>query len=383
MSLYVDITCTRGSFTLRVQIDSADPSQVMALLGSSGCGKSLTLKCIAGLETPDSGIIRLDEHVWFDSTRNINVAPQKRRVGYLFQDFALFPTMSVKDNILAALYGHPRAYQLQRLAQSLKDFALEDLKDHLPSQLSGGQKQRVALARMFAADPAIILLDEPFSAIDSYLRAQLEIELLDRLQTYPGHVLYVSHNRDEVFRLCQHVCVLENGVSAPIRSVREIFSQPHTRAAAQISGCKNISRLEPYDATTHDVPFAQVSSSDGETLPLVWCETWNIVLQVSKMPGKARAVGIRAHDIEVLSYGSKNHTTDVSGYKRPNVFLAHVRYRLDNVFSERLILTIGNGGYLHCECAADTLEALAPGDVVVIALDPDKIMLLEDDFYAR
>ena len=199
MRLSVDIHKDFGPFRLDAAFET-DSGAVTGLLGASGCGKSVTLRCIAGIETPDEGHIELDGEVLFDSAARINLSPQKRRVGYLFQNYALFPNMTVEQNIAAGV--RDRAGRKETAARLMRAFYLEGHEHKYPRQLSGGQQQRVALARILANKPRALLLDEPFSALDSYLKWQVELELLDLLGRFEGPVLFVTHSRDEVRRLC-------------------------------------------------------------------------------------------------------------------------------------------------------------------------------------
>ena len=200
MALSVDITKHLSGFDLHVSFAVEKSNEVLALLGPSGCGKSMTLKCIAGIVKPDSGRIVLNNRVLFDSEAHVNVPPQERHVGYLFQSYALFPHMSVMQNVLVGAQGATRTEREACALEQLKKMRLEDLLDRRPHELSGGQQQRCAMARILASKPDLILLDEPFSALDSYLRWQLELELSDTLRAFPGGTVYVSHNRDEVYR---------------------------------------------------------------------------------------------------------------------------------------------------------------------------------------
>lgn len=236
MSLYVDIEKTVGNFTLRVNFETED--EVFAILGASGCGKSMTLKCIAGIEKPDRGCIILDDEVLFDSERRVNVPVRKRGIGYLFQDYALFPNMTVFENIMCGA-GDKGITQ-----EFIRRFYLEGKERLYPEQLSGGQKQRVALARMLSAKPRYLLLDEPFSALDNYLKSKLEREIMDVLENYGRNVLFVSHDRNEVYRLTDTIAVMENGRVVDIRPKRELFESPRTLAATLLTGCKNVTALE-------------------------------------------------------------------------------------------------------------------------------------------
>ena len=275
MALSVDIRKKMGDFQLEVRFEAEN--ECLALLGASGCGKSVTLRCIAGILTPDEGKIVLDGVTLFDSTANINLPPQKRNVGYLFQQYALFPNMTVRQNIAAAVRDKRRRKEVTE--EKLRQFRLEEMADKRPSQISGGQQQRTALARILASNPKAILLDEPFSALDSYLKYQLEVELAETLEQFPGTVLWVSHDRGEVFRNCRRVCVLDHGKSQVTFTLRELFHEPVTEAAARLSGCKNYADAVP-NGTSVSLP------------------EWGLTLDCGKeVPVDIRRIGIRAHHI--------------------------------------------------------------------------------------
>ena len=200
MELEVKIEKELRNFTLRADFSLRD--EVFALLGASGCGKSMTLKCIAGLERPDRGRIVLDGEVLFDSEQGINLPPQKRRVGYLFQNFALFPNMTIADNIRFVARG-TRQQREERVRENLARFALSELGNAYPMELSGGQQQRVALARILASDAKILLLDEPFSALDAELRSSLRDEFRQRLASAAMTTVLVTHDEAEARAMAQ------------------------------------------------------------------------------------------------------------------------------------------------------------------------------------
>jgi molybdate transport system ATP-binding protein len=273
--LQVTIKKKLGNFLLNV--DFQMEGGVFAILGASGCGKSMTLKCIAGIERPDEGRIILNDSVLFDSQKRINLPPQKRKVGYMFQDYALFPNMNVVQNIQAGMGRKPDP---KKVAEYINGFQLQGLENHMPDQLSGGQKQRVAMARMLAAEPEVILLDEPFAALDSYLKWQMEQQMLELLQKIQKPVLFVSHSRDEVYRLCDTVSCINQGKMEVIEPVKEFFKNPKTKTAALLSGCKNICSVE---------------QSSGK----LWAAGWGTALSVSKEALQAHTIGIRAHDLTI------------------------------------------------------------------------------------
>ncbi|WP_196593989.1 sulfate/molybdate ABC transporter ATP-binding protein [Pectinatus sottacetonis] len=238
MSLKVKIQKKLNSFELNVNFTVEN--ETLAVLGASGCGKSMTLKCIAGIETPDSGYIEFDGKVFFDSEKKINLLPQQRRAGYLFQNYALFPNMTVKENIAFVAAGNNRD-KVCIVKENINRFHLQGLEDAYPASLSGGQQQRAAFARILAAESELLMLDEPFSALDSYLRWQLELEVGELLEKYKKTTLFVSHNRDEVYRLCNRIAVMNKGKIEVVSDKYTIFDDPRTSTATLLTGCKNMS----------------------------------------------------------------------------------------------------------------------------------------------
>lgn len=277
MSVKVEIRRKLDSFRLDICFQS--DSRRIGILGASGCGKSMTLKSIAGIETPDEGRIEVEGRTLFDKAGKINLKPQKRNVGYLFQNYALFPTMTVEKNIAAGLKGGKQETET-RVKEMVEKFQLNGLEKRLPGQLSGGQQQRVALARIMAYEPDVILLDEPFSALDMHLKDQLQQQLIRMLEGYEGTVIMVSHNRDEVYRFSEELLIIDQGSIAAAGRTEEIFANPVSREAARLTGCKNLSRAVRRDAHT-------VEAVD-----------WGICLHThSEIPEYTEWLGYRAHDI--------------------------------------------------------------------------------------
>ena len=295
--LSVDIRKKLREFELQVQFScpacrervrdaSADSGRgCLGILGPSGCGKSMTLKSIAGIVTPDSGSVVLDGRELFNSSRKLNLKPQKRRVGYLFQNYALFPNMTVEENILTGLKAGKRyeeAQQKKRVSGMIERFRLSGLEKRYPAQLSGGQQQRVALARILAYEPEALLLDEPFSAMDTHLRERLRLELASVLSEYQGASVMVTHDRDEAYQLCENLLLFSKGHVIAAGKTKDIFNDPGSVEAARLTGCKNISRIEKID--DH-----RVRALDWDNLELVTEKT---------VTGDVTSIGIRAHDFE-------------------------------------------------------------------------------------
>ncbi len=276
MSITVEIHKKLDNFSLDISFQSQ--SRRIGILGASGCGKSMTLKSIAGIVTPDEGRIVIEDRILFDQSGRIDVKPQKRNVGYLFQNYALFPTMTVEKNIAAGLKGS-RKEKAERVSQMVNKFRLNGLEKRLPGQLSGGQQQRVALARIMAYEPDVILLDEPFSALDMFLKDQVQREMNDLLEDYKGTVILVSHNRDEVYRFSEELLVIDQGRIAASGPTEQLFRDPVSREAARLTGCKNFSRIRKMDEHT------------------LWAADWGIRLHMNKkIPDYAACIGYRAHD---------------------------------------------------------------------------------------
>ena len=335
--LQVTIKKKLGNFLL--DVDFQMEGGIFAILGASGCGKSMTLKCIAGIERPDEGRIVLNDRVLFDSQKRINLPPQKRKVGYMFQDYALFPNMNVVQNIQAGMGRKPDP---QKVKAYINGFQLKGLEDHMPDQLSGGQKQRVAMARMLAAEPELILLDEPFVALDSYLKWQMEQQMRELLQKIQKPVLFVSHSRDEVYRLCDTVGCVHQGKMEVIEPVKEFFKNPKTKAAALLSGCKNICSVEPMKSadakSMKDAESITVKSMTREKQTKdsndnqLWAAGWGIALSVSKEALNAHTVGIRAHYL-TIEKPQQEHVSEfpVGDYRiLEDPFEWNVSFRKDN-----------------------------------------------------
>jgi molybdate transport system ATP-binding protein len=276
------------SFSLDVEFETAGTDgdrNWLGILGASGSGKSMTLKCIAGIETPDEGHISVNGRVLFDSAQKINLKPQARRVGYLFQNYALFPRMTVLENIRAGL-AHDRlrsgskAEIRKKAGDFIERFELSGLENHLPHQLSGGQQQRTALARMLIREPCLILLDEPFSALDTNLREQIQLRFLSLIESRRD-VILVTHSRDEVFKLCGQTLAMDSGKTLAQDKTTALFQNPGTVRVARLTGCKNIS------------PFTQTGEQE------IYALDWGLVLRTAApVPKDCNYAGIRAHDFQ-------------------------------------------------------------------------------------
>ncbi|MDR3198233.1 MAG: ATP-binding cassette domain-containing protein [Planctomycetaceae bacterium] len=277
MTIEANITKKCNNWTLSLQFCGG--SERLGILGASGCGKSMTLRCIAGIVKPDIGYIRINGHTVFDSERKINLPPQKRHAGLLFQNYALFPNMTVKENLLAVARKDTSAVDAM-----LEKLHLTSLADCKPAKLSGGEQQRTAIGRMLLSSPEIIMLDEPLSALDSYLHSAVETELMQILTEFQqekrGSVIFVSHNRDEIYRICERIIVLQDGKKVADGTTGELFRRPETIAAARLTGVKNIAP-------------AVIAGKNRLRIP-----SWGIELETAQeLVGNETHVGVRAYHI--------------------------------------------------------------------------------------
>ena len=291
MALEVQIEKRLLAYTLSVAF--ATGAKTLAVLGPSGAGKTMTLRCIAGLERPDSGRIVLNNRVLFDSARNINVPSRDRGVGLLFQSYALFPHLTVAENIAFGLDRIAPYERLTRTREQIAALRLDGLENRRPRELSGGEQQRAALARALATAPEALLLDEPLSALDTHLRSQIEHQLLDTLSAYRGAALLVTHNIEEAYRLGSDLLVLSHGQSSAFGAKEEIFRHPPTVEVARLTGCKNFSAAR------------NISTNEIEAT------NWRCRLHVTQTIARpATQVGIRAHQIDFLESHSSSDAAE-------------------------------------------------------------------------
>jgi molybdate transport system ATP-binding protein len=231
----------QGEFTLDLQLRIAE-GELVTLFGESGAGKTTLLRCLGGLTQPDEGSIRVRGETWFDSARGIDLAVQRRRIGFVFQDYALFPNMSVRGNLE---FAQRKGAGRQRVADLIEMMKLGELQHRRPDSLSGGQRQRVALARALATEPELLLLDEPFSALDHETRLRLQDELLHMQRRFNLTAILVSHDISEVYKLSRRVAVLECGKIARIGTPAEIFGEGQSGGKFSFAG--EVLAVEPTD----------------------------------------------------------------------------------------------------------------------------------------
>lgn len=321
MSLYVDIEKNLPSFNLKVKF--TQENGVLGFLGASGSGKSMSLRCIAGLETPSKGKIILNDKVFFDSEKHINIACQARKVGFLFQNYALFPNMTIRENIEIGLLNMKSGSKRFLSDAYIQKLGLEGLEKRYPWQLSGGQQQRVALARALITSPDILLLDEPFSALDHHLRSEMEKELSSILEAYEGTVIFVTHNIEEAYRVCDNIIVYDKGTALSNKRKKTLFDLPTSLSEARLTGCKNISKARKTSNYT------------------IYAEDWGYEYTVNdRIQSDVQYIGIRAHNIDLSIRSSLNNTNSKINTEIPkdivhdihNTFLFTVINIIENPF---------------------------------------------------
>ena len=285
MRLSAEIYRKIGDFCLDIKIESN--AKRIGILGASGSGKSMTLRCIAGIEEPDRGHIEIDGNILYDSSKRIDLKPQKRNVGYMFQNYALFPTMTVLQNVLCGLKSNNKEENIEKAMAMISRMGINGLENRLPGELSGGQQQRVALARIMVYNPGLILLDEPFSALDIYLRDKMQREMYELLADYGGQTVMVSHSRDELYRFSEEIFVVGDGKIMQSGSTDSIFSFPNTVAIAKLTGCKNYAKVQVIDSHRIIIP------------------DWGVTLDLNReVPQDTTWIGYRAHHFEPV-WGGK------------------------------------------------------------------------------
>ena len=326
MSLEVDIEKKFKGFHLQSQFTADD--ETMGLLGASGCGKSLTMRSIAGIERPDSGKIVVNGTVFFDRApgkkARVDLTPQQRKTALLFQNYMLFPNLTVAQNVAAGISKDVSPADRDAMVQTeLKRFGLSGFEKRYPVQLSGGQQQRVALARMLAARPGILMLDEPFSALDAHLKSVLEQNLVSLFDAFRGTILYVSHDIDEALRFCDRIAVVEAGHIMEMGTGDDLVNRPQSQAGIKLSGCKNATPAERVGARR------------------VWLPKWGVEVETAAdVPEGVKCLGVRAFFLERADGPGRNC----------------FRMRVDRVSDSRFERTVLLGFCDRSEKAAPAVE---------------------------
>ena len=319
---------TFPGFTLDVRLTAE--SGILAILGPSGSGKTMTLQSVAGLMKPDEGYVEINGRVLFDSENKINVPVQKRKVGFVFQNYALFPHLNVWENIAYGLKDRPKEEVQAKVEQLLKTMNIDGLEGRYPRQLSAGQQQRTALARALAPEPDVLLLDEPFSALDPLLKERLELELLDLQKVFGGSILFVTHDLNEGYKLGSMVAVYHSGSIIQHDTKENVFSHPANRHVARMTGMSNL--IEGI-----------VAAIDGENI-IVDISSWGALLRVvSSRAGNFSLnqnvlLGIRPEYIAVDAAPGENIIAVRAIHKMEGIASTSYRFHVNSDSSENRYL---------------------------------------------
>ena len=281
---------SKPSFSMHCSFDAG--SDFIVLFGCSGSGKTTALRCIAGLETPDAGTIKINDTLYFDSKKKVNISPQKRKFGYMFQENALFPHMNVKQNIEFGLKGMSSLEKIERVDEMLGLVGIEELEFAYPDELSGGQKQKVALARALAPNPEILLLDEPFSSLDTVIRMKLKKELQNVQRELDIPVIFITHDPVEAFTLSDKMVVFDNGEIQQSGSAEDIFYHPKTQYVAGLVGISNL----------FDDAIVERHGQKAECTFLWSLGTEITAPYIRRMAGEKVSWGVRPENVELVKY---------------------------------------------------------------------------------
>ena len=347
--LRVNIKKKLSKFQLDVKFET--DNEVLGLLGMSGSGKSMTLKCIAGIEKPDEGQIILNGRVLFDSEKKINMRPQDRNIGYLFQDYALFPNMTVYENICVGISKD--ANRKEKVENILREMNLLDKIDHYPNYISGGEAQRVALARIIVTEPDVLLLDEPFSALDEFLSWKIEMDMAETIEQHVRNAILVSHDKEEVYRMTDTVCVLHEGVSEGKVNTKELFENPNTYASGMLSGIKNFTKYKKM----------------GEG---IYLEEYGIELSIDEELCECGLMGIK-------SCGLQLHREEVIGENVFQCVVTKVVEGIDNIIYLLMFSQGENKGRLVVEEVRHESLGILVGEVVYLNISSTNIVIMESD----
>ena len=352
----LDIAIAKRLEHFKLDVRFSASRGAVGLLGASGAGKSMTLRMIAGIVQPDNGRIVLNGRVLFDSVTHVNVVPARRKIGVVFQDYALFPKMTVAENIGFGLSALPVNERQARVQTHLERMRIAELADRYPSEISGGQRQRVAIARCMAIEPDVLLFDEPFAALDPHLRRQMEEQLRETLADFNGAVVFVTHDMEEAFRFCNDLLVLDSGRVIASGPKHQLFERPQSVAAAQLTGCKNI--FSARKIAEHRIAV----------------DVWNCELETAApVPELLTHVGLRSHQITFQTATQGNNIFPcwvVGTSEAPHEMTLYLRLREEPA--------TGEPPHLQADVPKDIWRALCTHPQPwQVKLDPARLLLLE------
>lgn len=342
--MILDVNIENKLSSFKLDVNFTQENGVLGLLGASGSGKSMTLKAISGILTPTSGNITLGDKVFFDSNKKINLSPQQRKIGYVFQNYALFPNMNVIENISSGLHKKSAEVRKELCSDYINKFRLNGLEKNYPSELSGGQCQRVALARALITNPDILLLDEPFSALDNHLKSEIERDFLKIIKEYNGIVIYVTHDISEAYRICDNIIAYDSGKAYNKRLKKEIFNSPQNLTEAKLTGIKNIS--------TATIKDNKVIAKD-----------WGCDFTLDKNITNINYICFRENDISISNEEDKNST-----------YLFRITNILDNPFDTILFVENINNKSKPIEIKVSNDIDYKIGQIVSLEFNLNKII---------
>lgn len=382
-SLSIDIKSDLNNFGMDISLKTK--AKRIGILGASGAGKSMLLKYISGIISPDQGRIEINGETIFDSSRKIDVIPQKRDVAYMFQNYALFPNMTVRENIEVVLSGS-KEYKRDKADRYMKKFCIDNLEDKMPRNLSGGQQQRVALARIMAYEPKLILLDEPFSALDNDLKDKLQIELEDMLSDYEGMVIMVSHSRDEIYRFSDELIIIHNGMVVEQGKTKEVFSRPKTFEGAKMVGVTNILPVEVDQDSSIKIPDLdiRITRDDYERL-----DVKDRIIDFVEFKNKIKYIGVRDRDFKIVysqSIDKNNEDVEESSFildaKVERIYegldMTSVYFSVQNRFDKSKIVKKPQKNYCIKINRLENKNNLFVSELISISIDKEKLIFIEN-----
>lgn len=382
-SLSIDIKSDLNNFGMDISLKTK--AKRIGILGASGAGKSMLLKYISGIISPDQGRIEINGETIFDSSRKIDVIPQKRDVAYMFQNYALFPNMTVRENIEVVLSGS-KEYKRDKADRYMKKFCIDNLEDKMPRNLSGGQQQRVALARIMAYEPKLILLDEPFSALDNDLKDKLQIELEDMLSDYEGMVIMVSHSRDEIYRFSDELIIIHNGMVVEQGKTKEVFSRPKTFEGAKMVGVTNILPVEVDQDSSIKIPDLdiRITRDDYERL-----DVKDRIIDFVEFKNKIKYIGVRDRDFKIVysqSIDKNNKDVEESSFilvaKVERIYegldMTSVYFSVQNRFDKSKIVKKPQNNYCIKINRLENKNNLFVNALISISIDKEKLIFIEN-----
>ena len=368
----------KPSFSMCCNFDLG--SDFSVLFGSSGSGKTTAFRCIAGLEVPDTGTIRINGKIYFDKEKKINLPPQKRQIGYMFQESSLFPHMNVHQNIEYGLKGLSSLEKKERVDDMLSLVGIEELEFAYPKELSGGQKQKVALARALAPGPEVLLLDEPFSALDTVIRLKLRKELREIQKRMKIPIIFITHDPVEAFTLADKMVVFDNGTVRQVGSPEYIFYHPQTRYVAELVGFSNL----------FDDAVVEGHGHEGKCTYLWSLGTEITTPYIQRVVGDKVSWGVRPENIEVvgkemvldISKGQdrkmSKESTPTLEKNRKNLFYGVVQDIVNKGSSRVMSLKLKeSGAIVNIEVANNVFESLkiGAGDECVVKIRASKMIV--------